>query len=161
MHLNDKDQARWNEMTADAHLLERKDPHMKLKTEFRMSDPEIKTWMQDVLAPSLMDGEAGVALCMASVEKEQDTVLRALKVNLIEHWWNIFGTKTPEDVVSQFKNNGMEKDTLRHMVLDNHFPPEPNMDQIENIRLALAEEHGLDPEDIVVEMDGMDVPTYH
>lgn len=161
MHLNDNDQARWNAVTADAHLLERQDPHLKIKTEFRMSDPQIKTWMQDVLAPSLMEAEEGVATCLASVESERDAVVRALKVNIIEHWWDMFPKKTPKDVVAHFRDNGVETDTLRHMVVESHYPPEHSQADIDRIRHEIAEEHGIDPEDIIVELDGMDKPTVH
>lgn len=161
MHLRENEQARWNAMTADAQALERQDPHLKIKIEFRMSDPAIKKWMTDVLAPSLMDGEAGVTACLNSIEEEKDTVVRALKISILQHWWTIFDTKTPADVVSHFKNHGVEKDTLQHMVIDSHFPPETTADQIEQIRQAIAEQNGVDPEDIIVEFDGDDVPTRH
>lgn len=160
MHLHGNEKERWTTMANAVAVIQRQDPHFKVKTEFRMGDPLIKEWVQDVLAPSLLDGDAGVIACLLSVEAEADAVARALKIELTEQWWGNFDAETPADVVVYLKTQGIEKDALQHALIDTHFPPVSTPELLQQVKETFAAAHGLDPDDIDVQSD-TPLQTYH
>jgi hypothetical protein len=120
MELRKKDRARLEALNIYSSTLLGSEPYWKQKAQLQEDDPNLADWLSEVLAPSLLDGEAGVERCLDSIESEPDKVLTYLKTGLLQSWWGWFQDCTPDQVATDLLECGFDGASVGHAVMRAH-----------------------------------------